>query len=790
MRTIRTICALVLAAGLVLGLFAGCGGEKAAAMGRYVEETVALPENLQSVLSAGVNGDGDLVCCGVTREGEALRFILPLDGGETGSEPIAWLGDLLQGGGTVSGFSENGGTAYAIVSDSEGKPALYVSRDGVTCEALPTPDWAQGGMRLNPGGGGNGGGPQTQTNPGGQGGQPNPGGGTFSLGGGLRPGGVTALEDGCLITYSMDGGVRQYDASGREVRKYMDAASAGMGIMNAQGGGAAVYGNTLALASAQKGEILLYDLTDGGKTGTVPFENLDAFTYVGLDADGLLVADNSGVYRREKNAWRLAVDGGLTSLVSPSLSVQLALQGGGTDYYVLVNGGISGMGNIMGGDTRLLRFRYDENLPSQPSQTLEIFSLYDNTTVRLAVGEFQRANPDVRVNLQVGIEADGSATVDDVVRALNTQLIAGKGPDLLVLDGLPLRSYIEKGVLEDISALADKLAAAGDLFMNLMSAYTLDGKVYGLPTRFALPVMVGGKDALADFGSLSSLIEAVKADSAPEPFLLRRPDNLYGSRNAPMFAPDPKGIDGGAAANGGVLMNYYEACAHSFTSADGSLDEEALTAYFAGMLALTDALKTLYPETDMDSRGGMQAFVSMGRGRGEALDMGSQDIAQGRALAHIQQLSGVGSLSMLARNLSGLENMELRSLFGQNQYYPRDGIGIVAGGGQRDLAEAFLETLLSAEVQGSLLSGAFPVNRASLRTTLNDIQEITRTVMGETIGDMGFVELCETLAVPVLIDQRVKEAVAAQCQALLEGTVTPEEAAAKVVAEMRLYLAE
>jgi hypothetical protein len=387
----------------------------------------------------------------------------------------------------------------------------------------------------------------------------------------------------------------------------------------------------------------------------------------------------------------------------------------------------------------------------------------------------------------VGIEENSGATVDDVVRALNTKLIAGKGPDLLVLDGLPLESYIGKGVLKDISALAGRLAAEQDLFGNLTDAYAFDGKLYGLPTRFALPVMVGDKAALSGFASLSALVEAVKAAGDKEPYLLRAPDNLYGNnRQGPggVTIKDPMFLDQGS--NDSFLMSYYEACVESFTNAGGSLDEAALAAYFADMVALSDALKAVTPET----QNRMVAFGTMGGGRGERIDMGSMDIADGTALTHIQQLSGLMNLMSLSTNIGGMDGMTVQSLFGQLQYYPRGGIGITAAGKQQALAESFFEILFSAAVQDNYLYDAFPVNRGSLRKMLGDMKELMRTMGNMDFNDMGFVELCEGLTIPVLADERVKSAAAAQAQALLDGTVSPEEAAARVVADTRLYLAE
>ena len=61
-------------------------------------------------------------------------------------------------------------------------------------------------------------------------------------------------------------------------------------------------------------------------------------------------------------------------------------------------------------------------------------------------------------------------TVADRIRALNARILAGDGPDILVLDGLPTESYIEKGILADLNPLLGDLKE--ELLPSVLSAYT------------------------------------------------------------------------------------------------------------------------------------------------------------------------------------------------------------------------------------------------------------------------------------------------------------------------------
>ncbi len=58
-------------------------------------------------------------------------------------------------------------------------------------------------------------------------------------------------------------------------------------------------------------------------------------------------------------------------------------------------------------------------------------------------------------------------TTSDAIRTLNTEVMAGEGPDILFMDGLPVNSYIEKGLLADVSDVMNPLISDGKLLKTL-----------------------------------------------------------------------------------------------------------------------------------------------------------------------------------------------------------------------------------------------------------------------------------------------------------------------------------
>lgn len=159
----------------------------------------------------------------------------------------------------------------------------------------------------------------------------------------------------------------------------------------------------------------------------------------------------------------------------------------------------------------LEHYVYDEDVPSVPEHILTVFGLTKSDTVQQAITQFQKENPDVQVKFSFLGKAGNEVTTEDI-RTLNTELLSGNGADVLLLDGLPADSYIEKGMLEDLTDLYGEIADLADYLETVMeNTVQSDGKIYGLPVKFSVPLMFGNQDteqALESLDSLDAYLEA------------------------------------------------------------------------------------------------------------------------------------------------------------------------------------------------------------------------------------------------------------------------------------------
>ena len=145
-----------------------------------------------------------------------------------------------------------------------------------------------------------------------------------------------------------------------------------------------------------------------------------------------------------------------------------------------------------GGGQTLCRYVYD---PAKTVEnTLTVYSLEESALMRQAIAEWNNLHPETRIEYTVGMtNAEGTgATREDVIRQLNTELLAGTGPDLLILDGLAGDSLIRQGLLTDLTGLADWSAVRE----NVLAAYTREDGLYAVPMGMRAYIVGGRPDTV------------------------------------------------------------------------------------------------------------------------------------------------------------------------------------------------------------------------------------------------------------------------------------------------------
>jgi len=117
-----------------------------------------------------------------------------------------------------------------------------------------------------------------------------------------------------------------------------------------------------------------------------------------------------------------------------------------------------------------------------------------NWDVRTAIVKFNKSNEQYRIRIEdysslYGSETDYMAGIN----RLNADIVAGKVPDILLIDsGMPVDSYIAKGLFEDLKPYleADTEIDYNSFMPNIIEAYSVDGKLYQLIPSFMIRTLV------------------------------------------------------------------------------------------------------------------------------------------------------------------------------------------------------------------------------------------------------------------------------------------------------------
>ncbi len=413
----------------------------------------------------------------------------------------------------------------------------------------------------------------------------------------------------------------------------------------------------------------------------------DLYYFFGEDGK-LYLAGEKGLYCHEtgQEGMEQLIDGKLSRLGSPLYGIKGMVMLEDEAFLAVFNSG------------KIVRFTYDPNMPSMPEECLKVYSLEDSYGIRTAIAMYQIAKPNVRVEYEIGRGEDNGVTREDALKKLNTQIMAGEGPDVLMMDGLPVDSYMEKGLLLDLNEFLEEAFKEEDLYENLIRAFAYEGSIYMIPMQAGFPVMLGREGYVSEMKDLASVadeMEKIRKDY-PEKDIL------------------------GICSEKMLMKIFSVSSAPAWKKENGEINEDAVAEFLTQM-------KRIY-EAQMDGIGQKQVDRFLSTSDWYAEELG-ENWEYNLGLYGVNTLDYVGEYARFmagmttypygyyditsAAKTKGFEDTILVPMAGQcsNVFAPDTILGINAASAKKELAEDFLREFLGKEVQVSL--GGFGVNRAA-----------------------------------------------------------------------------
>jgi len=569
------------------------------------------------------------------------------------------------------------------------------------------------------------------------------------------PENVDILEDGTLVTLTY-GKVNFYDMETLKIQNSITDTQYTSTILT-------ISDQSLILGQQDNnGKIIgidVYNTAKSDKKTSSSFQTTlagSSYLYVNEKKD-LIICNSDGIHVLEPGTslWQTVVDGTLTSLTMQTLWSIGFVADSDDNYYVLYNSndGYS-----------LMKYAYDETIDSVPSTELTIYSLKNNSTLRQAAAIFQQKHPEVKVSFTIAMTDEEYATADstikeDYIRALNTELLAGGGSDILILDGLPADSFVEKGVLTDINDIIKPMIDSGELYSNIINHYINDDKIYYIPARFTLKLLCGRS---TDVDSLSTL-DAL-ADYAVE----HNDTSLLGSMTLDDF-----------------ITTFSPYLTEKIMDSDGKINKENL-------VSVLNDLKTIADNCGIVD----EYFYLIGKGN-TIWDLASRiQISINPCAGFLDTMFPLGIVSYVNGSYTPFEN----------SFIPNCEIGINRASSHKELCKEFISLVLSEEIEKNDFYDGFPINKQALTLcsridrsdyfVSSDIENEDGSFSKITLGGLkkeqidNLVIACSMVSNKAVCDEQIITAFKEKTKEFFQGSLSVDETADRIIEKTSVYLSE
>ena len=133
-------------------------------------------------------------------------------------------------------------------------------------------------------------------------------------------------------------------------------------------------------------------------------------------------------------------------------------------------------------------------------ETLSLAVMYLDYDMSDRIIDFNRRSDKVRIELRDYSEYNTEEDYSAGLTKLTTEILSGKMPDLLCLNGLPFSQLAAKGLLADLNPYldADKELRREDIFPSVLKAMETDGGLFRICPSFSIQSLIGAASVVGD----------------------------------------------------------------------------------------------------------------------------------------------------------------------------------------------------------------------------------------------------------------------------------------------------
>ena len=498
--------------------------------------------------------------------------------------------------------------------------------------------------------------------------------------------------------------------------------------------------------------------------------------FSGIDENTLYFVSPSGLYRYVLGGSQVEqlINGNLTTMSNPAYGFREVLEIPENSFLISYWGG---------DDQRLMDYTFDPDADTVPSEEITVFSIFENPMIRQAISTFQSNHSNLLIHYEVGLsDEEAGLTVSDVISSLNTRIMAGTGPDILILDGLPYESYIRNGVLLELSQLVDSLTIENDYFENILEFGRENGSVYYVPAAFNLLAATGPEntlDGVMDLSTLADLFESLRTANPDS-------DTIAGSQTAEALLR--------------ALIHYTYPSLYNY---DGTVNTENLTAFLEDVKRIFDVNMTPAAFAEMMAifdEWGHVGMVFMGALEPQlALDF--QSILNNEKHISIGAISNFFAFDMLM-SVNELASWDYKV---RNEFLPTHLVGINAGSNRLEESKMFFKFLFGESMQTGAFFDGLPVMmdgvkkqfdvageaRGGISIATSDGEFVSLDIYGASVQQLNrLIQEIEQVSIPSVPNLMIIDVIIREGVSFLNDEQSLEDAVEGILGSVNLFLAE
>ncbi len=496
----------------------------------------------------------------------------------------------------------------------------------------------------------------------------------------------------------------------------------------------------------------------GAESIPIDLESKNGLSFCAADDGTIIAAGNSGIFRyaADGDKWERLLPGSETSFaLSDRWCVGLAAS---------TDGGIYALFSQDGGNAILNEYRYDPDAVAEVTEVLKLYAVEESYLLQNAVALYHRTHPEVMIETEYAYSLDDSYSnveydYNEVYQKLNTMLMSGDAPDILVLDHLNPDSFIEKGLLADLSGVLAPMEEDGELLKNITDSYRAeDGGTYVIPLQFGFSYITGRDITAADMQSIETLAA----------FLKGKQESYMGCKTVEDM----------------VDLFYPYFCDDIVK--EKTLDKDVLREKLEAMKIIADNCGIVEKYDDKNNR------------RHNIWDLASE--------IKLAIEKGAAGFNDCMFDVAITDYIKGEFAVFENQFIPSLETAVCTKSQKQETAKDFIRFALSEQIQDQDYYSGFPVNARSLeKLTLRDRSDMAAvtTIEGDDGSEVMFeikafpestaqrlAEICKTVSRPVKEDAKIREVLIDSLSSYLRGQGSLEDAVSEIEKGLNMYLAE